>query len=163
LKRCTLHLQIQFRNQSKGEIMASQNFFNGNIVTALAAGIGATLLAPVLVPILARAVKPLTKGAIKGGILFYEKGRESFAELSETVDDLVAEAKAEMETGAASASAVASSNQAADGLGREAPPPAKPAPGPYTPQEVDARTPVQPGQASEFPPGSACDTGQRVW
>ncbi len=132
--------------------MASENFFNGNIVTALAAGIGATLLAPVLVPILTRAVKPLTKGAIKGGILFYEKGRESFAELSETVDDLVAEAKVEMESGAASASAVASSTQAASGPGREAPPPARPAPGPDTPKKVDAHTPVQPGQASEPAP-----------
>lgn len=120
------------------------SFFKGNIVTALGAGIGATLLAPVLVPILTRAVKPLTKGAIKGGILFYEKGRESFAGLSETVDDLVAEVKVEMESGVASASAVAST-QAASGLGREAPSPAKPAPESYTPQKMDAHTPVQLG------------------
>jgi hypothetical protein len=129
--------------------MASENSFNSNIVTGLAAAIGATLLAPVLVPILTRAVKPLTKGAFKGGILLYEKGRESFAELSETVDDLVAEAKAEMETGAASASAAASSTQAASGQGREVPPPARPGPEPYTPQKIDAHTPVQPAQASE--------------
>ena len=69
--------------------MAS-DFFKSNVVTGLAAGIGATLLAPVLLPMLARIAKPLTKSVIKTGMTVYEKGRESFAELSETVDDLVA-------------------------------------------------------------------------
>ena len=80
--------------------MAS-DFFKSNVVTGLAAGIGATLLAPVLLPMLARIAKPLTKSVIKTGMTVYEKGRESFAELSETVDDLVAEAKVELETEAA--------------------------------------------------------------
>ena len=61
-------------------------------------GVAATLLAPMLRPLLANASRSLTKGAIKGSIHFYEKGRESFAELGETVDDLMAEVKSEMET-----------------------------------------------------------------
>jgi len=76
--------------------MAS-DFFKSNIVTGLAAGIGASLLAPVVLPFLARIAKPLTKSVIKTGITLYEKGVESFAELSETVDDLVAEAKVELD------------------------------------------------------------------
>ena len=78
--------------------MASENF-KSNLITGLAAGVGATLLAPVLL----RLIRPATKAAIKGSVLLYEKGRESFAELSETVDDLVAEVKSEMETGPAEA------------------------------------------------------------
>jgi hypothetical protein len=86
--------------------MASE--FKSNIITGLAAGVGATLLAPILLPMLARIVKPLTKSIIKTSITAYERGRESFAELSETVDDLVAEAKVELEAGAADAATAAS-------------------------------------------------------
>ena len=56
---------------------------------------------------LARIAKPLTKSVIKTGMTVYEKGRESFAELSETVDDLVAEAKVELEADAAPTAAAA--------------------------------------------------------
>ena len=52
--------------------MAS-DFFKSNIVTGLAAGIGASLLAPVVLPFLARIAKPLTKSVIKTGITLYEK------------------------------------------------------------------------------------------
>ena len=65
--------------------------FKSNVITGLVVGVAATLLAPVLRPLLANASRSLTKGAIKGSVLLYEKGRESFAELGETVDDLMAE------------------------------------------------------------------------
>lgn len=68
------------------------DIFKGNIVTAVAIGVGAIILAPVLL----RASKPLTKAAIKGGIIAFEKGKEAFSEMSEIVEDLVAEVKAEM-------------------------------------------------------------------
>lgn len=77
----------------------AENFFKSNIVTGLAAGVGATLLAPVLLPALANIVKPVTKAIIKAGIVLYEKGTESVAEWGEVVDDLVAEAKSELESG----------------------------------------------------------------
>lgn len=75
------------------------DLFKGNIATGLAIGIGAAILTPVILPLLSSIGKPLAKSAIKSGILVYEKGRETFAELGEVLDDLVAEAKAEMETG----------------------------------------------------------------
>ena len=68
----------------------------GNVVTGLAIGIGAVVLAPVVIPVAAQIVKPLAKAAIKGGIVLYEKGRETIAEMGEVVEDLIAEAKAEM-------------------------------------------------------------------
>jgi hypothetical protein len=40
--------------------------------------------------------KPLTKAAIKEGLLLYEKSKEAMAEVAEVFEDLVAEAKAEL-------------------------------------------------------------------
>lgn len=69
----------------------------GNVMMGLAIGIGATVLGPAVLPALAGVAKPLLKAAIKSGLLLYEKGKETAAELSEVVEDVVAEAKAEME------------------------------------------------------------------
>ncbi|ALF51657.1 hypothetical protein ACX27_00445 [Nostoc piscinale CENA21] len=60
------------------------------------AGIGAVLLAPVLIPVVAGIGKPIAKRIIKGGIVAYEKSKGAFAELGETWEDIVAEAKAEL-------------------------------------------------------------------
>lgn len=64
----------------------------------LVAGIGALILAPVLVPALAKVGKPLAKAAIKRGILLYERSKGVLAEAGETLEDLVAEAQAELAT-----------------------------------------------------------------
>ncbi|BAZ50597.1 DUF5132 domain-containing protein [Nostoc sp. CENA67] len=60
------------------------------------AGIGAVILAPVILPIVAGIGKPIAKSIIKGGIVAYEKSKGAFAELGETWEDIVAEAKAEL-------------------------------------------------------------------
>ncbi len=62
----------------------------------LIAGIGAVLLAPVLIPVVAGIGKPIAKSIIKGGLVAYEKSKGAFAELGETWEDIVAEAKAEL-------------------------------------------------------------------
>ncbi len=72
------------------------NGLKGNILTGLAIGIGASVLAPAVIPVLANVVKPLAKAILKGGIVLYEKGLETFAETKEVVEDLIAEAKAEL-------------------------------------------------------------------
>lgn len=72
------------------------NGLKGNILGGLAIGIGAAVLAPAVMPVVASIVKPLAKAAIKGGIILYEKGREIVAETGEMIEDIVAEAKAEM-------------------------------------------------------------------
>lgn len=59
-------------------------------------GVAAIVLLPVLVPVVAGIGKPVAKTAIKGGILLYEKGKGVIAEAGETLEDLVAEAKAEL-------------------------------------------------------------------
>ena len=72
------------------------NGLKGNILSGLAIGIGAAVLAPAILPILVGAAKPLVKAAIKGGIVLYDRSKESFAEVGEVVEDLVAEVKAEI-------------------------------------------------------------------
>jgi hypothetical protein len=59
-------------------------------------GIAAIVLLPVLVPVMTGVGKPIAKAMIKGGIVLYEKGKGVIAEVGETIEDLVAEAKAEL-------------------------------------------------------------------
>ena len=60
-------------------------------------GIAAIVLLPILVPVAAGKVgKPLAKATIKGGIILYKKGKGVIAEVGENLEDIVAEAKAEL-------------------------------------------------------------------
>jgi hypothetical protein len=74
-----------------------EDVFKGNIMTGLAVGVGVAVLAPVIAPIVSNVGKPLAKSLIKSGMLLYDRGRETLAELGEVFEDLVAEAKVEME------------------------------------------------------------------
>ena len=69
----------------------------GGLVTAAMVGVGAVLLAPVAMPIFVSLGRPLAKSAIKSGIIVFDKSRETVAELREVFDDLVAEARAELQ------------------------------------------------------------------
>ncbi|MGJ5674704.1 MAG: DUF5132 domain-containing protein [Nostochopsis sp.] len=60
------------------------------------AGIGAVILAPVVIPVVAGVGKPIAKSLIKGGLVLYEKSKGVFAELGENWEDMVAEARAEL-------------------------------------------------------------------
>jgi len=72
-------------------------WLKGNIISGLAIGIGSAIIAPLVIPALSKAAKPLAKAAIKGGLVLYETGKEKLAEAQELMDDLLAEAKAELE------------------------------------------------------------------
>jgi len=80
-----------------------EDSLKGNLVTGLAIGIGAAILAPVVIPLFANVAKPLAKAAIKGGMQLYERGKETLAEVAEITEDLVAEAKAELAESTAAA------------------------------------------------------------
>lgn len=77
--------------------MAIQDLFKGNAIAVVAVGVAAAVLIPVVLPAVARAGKPFAKGLIKGGLIMYERGRETVAELSEVLEDVMAEARAEIE------------------------------------------------------------------
>lgn len=76
-----------------------ENGFPGNAVGGLAIGVGAWLLAPVIVPVLATVARPAAKAAIKGGMLLYEKGKELAAGTGEMMEDLMAEVRTELGEG----------------------------------------------------------------
>ena len=65
-------------------------------IPGIAAGVGAVILAPVLIPAVAKASKPVAKALIKGGIIAYEKSKSAIAETGEVLEDLVAEVKVEL-------------------------------------------------------------------
>jgi hypothetical protein len=71
----------------------------------MAIGAGAVLLAPVVIPVIGSIIKPLAKAGIKGGILAYEGAKVTIAETKETLEDLAAEAKAEISQDQAAAGA----------------------------------------------------------
>ena len=60
------------------------------------AGIGAVVLAPIVIPAIAKVVKPIAKTAIKSSITLYEKSKSAIVEAGEIFEDLVAEAQAEL-------------------------------------------------------------------
>jgi hypothetical protein len=64
--------------------------------TGVAVGIGAIILAPMILPLVSAVVKPVLVAGIKGGMMLYRKTSEILAEASETIEDLVVEAKAEV-------------------------------------------------------------------
>ncbi|MHC1728210.1 MAG: DUF5132 domain-containing protein [Syntrophobacteraceae bacterium] len=68
----------------------------GTIGTGLAIGVGALVLAPVVFPAVAAVVRPIAKAAIKSGLILVEKTRELIAETVESVEDMKAEAQAEL-------------------------------------------------------------------
>ncbi len=70
--------------------------FKENIWTALAIGIG-FVLAPVVIPGVITTARPLAKTGMKYGLMVYERSREMLAEITEAVEDLAAEAKAEVQ------------------------------------------------------------------
>ena len=72
-------------------------FDNGlKIGTGLAIGLGVIILAPAIAPAIAAVVRPVAKASIKSAVLLYEKTLELIAEAKESVEDLAAEAQAEL-------------------------------------------------------------------
>jgi hypothetical protein len=63
---------------------------------AVAIGAAVVLLAPIVLPVIAGVLKPVAKGVIKGGLLAYEGAVVALAETKETIEDIAAEAKAEI-------------------------------------------------------------------
>jgi hypothetical protein len=64
---------------------------------AAAAGMAAAGLVKQLLPAFAGLGRPVAKATIKGGLALYMKGRVKSAEWGEVIEDLVAEARAELD------------------------------------------------------------------
>ncbi|MCX7102818.1 MAG: DUF5132 domain-containing protein [Methylobacter sp.] len=75
------------------------DFLKAGTPMGIAIGIGATVLATAVIPVLpvlAKAARPMARAAIKSGLLLAERGRELIAEVSEELEDVFAETKAEL-------------------------------------------------------------------
>ena len=70
-----------------------EDVFKGAGLPGIAVGIGAVLLAPVVLPAIGRAVRPVAKAVIKTGITTY---REAAHQLGNVTGPLMDEARAEM-------------------------------------------------------------------
>ena len=75
---------------------------NEDLLKGAALGVGIVVLAPVVVAALMPVIRPMARSALKAGIWAYEKGRETFEELGETVEDIVAEVEEELVDASAS-------------------------------------------------------------
>lgn len=76
--------------------MALSDLLKGETSKGVAIGVAAAVLAPFVVPALTKTARPLARTLIKTGIIFYHKGRETLAEATESLDDLMAEVRAEL-------------------------------------------------------------------
>ena len=86
------------------------DLFKNNVVAGVGIAFAATVLAPVLMPVFSRVGRPLAKSIVRGGMMMYEKGREVMAVAGESVEDIMAEVRAE---GAAAQAAAAAQPSAA--------------------------------------------------
>jgi len=76
------------------------DFFKSGTPLGIAIGVGATVLAAAVIPVLpvlAKAARPSARAALKSGILLAERGREIMAEASEEFEDILAEARADLQ------------------------------------------------------------------
>lgn len=91
------------------------DIFKSNIVFGIGAVFAAFIVAPVVLPVLANVGRPLFKAVVRGGMQVLERGREAVALAGESVEDMMAEIRAEEEAAAATAHAAAmpASGQAA--------------------------------------------------
>lgn len=80
-------------------------FKGGNIMSGLAVGIGIAIVAPIVIPVL----RPMAKSVIKAGLVAYDQGRVAFAEMAEKTEDMLAEARSEMDEEARASEAEAKS------------------------------------------------------
>lgn len=59
-------------------------------------GVGAVLLAPIVIPVATSLLRTLTKATIKGSLIAYHKAKIATAETMESLEDLAAEARSEI-------------------------------------------------------------------
>jgi hypothetical protein len=69
-----------------------KDLLKSDLAKGVAIGLGVAAAGVMLTP----ALRPMTRAALKSGILLVEKGREWMAEASEQLEDMVAEVRAEL-------------------------------------------------------------------
>jgi hypothetical protein len=120
------------------------DLFKNNVVAGVGLAFAASVLAPIMLPAMGRIGRPLAKSLVRGGMTMYEKGREAVAVAGESVEDLMAEIRAEARH--ESATAMAPRHDGATPVGPEHDA------GPSLVRERDTGAAVAPEQAAAAPP-----------
>ena len=71
-------------------------FLQNPTVKRAAIAIGVAILVPIAAKALAPLVRPVARSTLKIGVVAFEKGRETIAEIGEIVEDMVAEVREEL-------------------------------------------------------------------
>jgi hypothetical protein len=79
-----------------GRVMKVMNVNLGLNPGTIALGAAAFFLGPMVIAAAGGILRAVTKTGIKSGVMLYEKGKRIAAETKETIDDIAAEAKAEV-------------------------------------------------------------------
>jgi len=87
---------MSVKNSQLKPVRPIQNIRNLASDRAILIGIGAVVLAPIVLPAVAKIGKPILKAAIKTSLNLYEKSQGVVAEAEEMFWDIVAESKAEL-------------------------------------------------------------------
>jgi hypothetical protein len=72
--------------------MKLTQLLKSDLAKGVAIGVGVATAGFLLIP----ALRPVTRSAVKSGILMFEKSREWMAEAEDSLEDLVAEVRAEL-------------------------------------------------------------------
>jgi hypothetical protein len=70
--------------------------FDNKLGVGLAVGVGALIFSSAIIPAIGAILRPIAISSIKYGIILVEKATQLFAEAKETVEDMTAEAQAEL-------------------------------------------------------------------
>jgi hypothetical protein len=73
-------------------------FFKRSLPAGIVIGVVAGVAARDMFPRLGNIVKPMSKVTLKSGLLAYEKVKEAFAHVGESLEDLASEVRTEMAT-----------------------------------------------------------------
>ncbi len=71
------------------------DLLKNNLVVGVGVALAATVLAPALIPAIGSAGRPLAKTLLKGALRLYDRGREALALAGESMEDMLAEVRAE--------------------------------------------------------------------
>lgn len=71
-----------------------------SLLPNLLVGAAVIVLAPVVIPAVLAGLRPVAKTAVKGGVLIFEKARETVTDVGEHISDLMAEARTELSAAA---------------------------------------------------------------
>lgn len=71
------------------------DILKNNLMIGIGVAVAATVLAPMLIPVVSSVGRPFAKSLLKGGMMLYEKGREAVAVAGESMEDMMAEIRAD--------------------------------------------------------------------